>query len=161
VRAKGHISDQEFERLTELLEAKKEAVYENAHVVRAFVVHHPLSLRRHNPFIKALYPASVRRLLELADEFDVFAVLDGHTHRFHYASYNVPRGGGRQLHELRSATTFQGPARDRTQGFIAHQLLAEDGHLVWKAWQYKFDGSGFACAFIQPSDQPWWMRTVQ
>jgi hypothetical protein len=112
--------------------------------VRAFVVHHSVSYPW--DWRLSFEPASADRLLEVAAEFNVTALLSGHIHDFALKDVRVARFD-KNVTELRSASTFQGPARRKPKpGFLAHKIWLDDTKKVhWWTWRYFYSAEyGFA-----------------
>jgi 3',5'-cyclic AMP phosphodiesterase CpdA len=112
--------------------------------IRAVALHHSPSFS--SSVSHTLDDASRRRLLLLADRFDLVACFTGHIHRFGPVPSNDPDNPmstpkGRKFWDLRSASTIQGPP-DRTNprpGFYAHKIWADDQHKPhWHAWRYEW-----------------------
>ena len=90
-----------------------------------------------------LHDDSAKRLLDLADKYNITAILTGHIHTSRVWPYRV-RAHRPVIWEMRCATTLQGPAgRQTEQGFFVHQLVLEDDRIKWHLWQYLWRGDAF------------------
>jgi hypothetical protein len=145
--AKGAISSHELRALDVLLaESDQRILSQGAHRVRAIVTHHSLSYTGGVAGKEKLDDSSRDDLLEIAAKYRISSVLTGHGHDFHFqplvGTYN---GTQRVVHELRSATTLQGPALpfSRGQGFWAHRIRLVNSGMIWSSWRYAWDGSRF------------------
>jgi 3',5'-cyclic AMP phosphodiesterase CpdA len=141
--AQGRISTTQFSALESKLQA---AGPRAANTARAIVCHHSLvysgnTLRRGD-----MDPASRDRLLNLAAEFEVAAILTGHTHdpyafRFHGRD---SRGQYRPCHELRAAcgVGFKDSPSDEI-GFLAHRIGLVGGRLTWDSVRLSWSGTRY------------------
>jgi hypothetical protein len=157
LRARGKIDGEEFEALQHKLKTppKYRDIPTTAKFVRAITVHHPLSLNTATPLLDAqpLDTTSRDRLLQMSIQYNLFAILTGHTHRFYFEGFPAtPSSRTAKVWEMRCASTFQGPAKDAFQGFLVHQLKLESAdEIVWNIWLYRWDGT----RFVRPDDEPW------
>ena len=137
----------------------------NVHIVRAIVCHHSLnnkakagippaavgkspswSQRARERFMTwfigqnpdPLHPSSVAEILKIAHQYEVKALLTGHTHYFWLERH--PLQGNPGVWEARCATTLQGPAQTAVQGFYVHQISLEGvpPKPVWRSQQYSY-----------------------
>jgi hypothetical protein len=111
--------------------------------LRAIVCHHALTSTGHLG-AQPLDPQSVASLLQLAHQYDVAAILTGHTHTFEEQDY-VDAQTGHRTWELRSASTTQMDPQPDLQGFWVHLLENHAGRPTWRAYRYQLDAyrSGF------------------
>lgn len=158
LRARGKIADEEFDDLEHLLKRRKEPSHQT--VVRAITVHHPFSINARIPLLDAqpLNSKSRARLTSIASQYGISAVLNGHTHRFYFEGHTAgSHSHSAKFWEMRCASTFQGPAAAKNQGFLVHQLQLQDADkVVWRVWLYRWDGSRFVCS----KDEPWFVIHV-
>lgn len=112
--------------------------------VRAVVVHHSLAYTSGLFHAKKLDPTSRDELRRICAENECVAILTGHTHDFyhHPAPVTLPTGQ-RTVHELRCATTLQGPPKSGKQGFLFHRIELEQGHCQWVTWKYVWTSGGY------------------
>jgi hypothetical protein len=137
----------EVERLKGLLrDSDKAGLPKGAKArVRTIVVHHSLAYAGGLWGALKLDDASKRALLELAEEFRMAAYLTGHTHDFFFDPPfdTLPNGSGK-VHELRSASTLQGPHGrhgPEPPGFWAHKIWLDGGQARWTSWRYYWNGA--------------------
>jgi hypothetical protein len=110
--------------------------------LRAIICHHAFTS---TGLISAqpLDQHSKGELIRLAHQYDVAAILTGHTHDFEARDY-VDRTGHRTW-ELRSASTVQMDPQPEPQGFWVHVLECNAGQRRWLAYRYQLNAqkSGF------------------
>jgi 3',5'-cyclic AMP phosphodiesterase CpdA len=117
--------------------------------VRAFCVHHSPSYVP-SPMWPVLYllDDSKAALLSLAEDYRVVAFLTGHTHDFGPGA-PLSTAQSWKVWELRSASTFQGPATRRkpSPGFLVHKIWLDDHRRPhWHTWAYSWAFPRFAPA---------------
>ena len=139
---KGSIHEDHFKTLRDnLASSKASAESEETTVLRVLICHHSLvGPSWWKPC--RMEGTSQRELLSVATEFDVLAVLTGHTHSF----LDVPEDHGGCLHELRCASTLQGKNTKPEHGFYVHQVVwHSDGPNVatWYPHRYAWSDGGF------------------
>ena len=143
--AKGAISTTEFDELDALLTASV-----GSGLVKAIVCHHSLSYAGGVFDARPLDDFSRERLLAIAAQHRVSAILTGHTHDFDFTRRDVadPRSAAniRAVWELRSASTLQGPPKPARQGFLLHRIGESGASLRWSSWRYMWNGTHFARA---------------
>lgn len=152
-RARGRFSDSDLNALRVLIaESDKQVLNAKETRVRVIVTHHSPSylapLYSRPLHCTELDAASRENLLQLCRDFNISAVLTGHTHDFLFKSLSTDAEGPM---ELRSASTLQGPAR-RTPapGFLVHRIRKQTDVTTWAAWRYGFDGSRFIRKGMSP-----------
>ena len=82
-----------------------------------------------------LDPAAVNALLALAHQYNVRAVLTGHTHYFWEERYPAAPAVPFTW-ELRSGTALQGPPANAHQEFLVHEILLRD-NAPTPEWRYR------------------------
>ena len=87
----------------------------------------------------------VDTLVDISAQNGVSAILTGHTHDvFHHIFWRTIAGNYREVHEIRSPTTLQGPAAKTGAGFLLHQIsVDQQAGPRWATWHYAWDGSEF------------------
>jgi Calcineurin-like phosphoesterase len=150
--AKGAIGDNEFALLEDALRmSMSRSVPKNVTRVRALICHHAFTKKPQVGLLKArpLRQESIDRLVKLAAQYRVAAVLTGHTHALHFRKLTVtaqPHGDSVDrsciVYEIRCPTTLQGPAQALVNGFWAHNLfrMARDAPVVWRPRLYLLAG---------------------
>jgi hypothetical protein len=151
--AHGKISDVEFQLLEDyLLASRDEPAKKGVTRVRAIVCHHAFTRRPQDGLVKArpLEAVSRLRLLELAAQYRVAAVLTGHTHLPRFRKLDVPFPEDEvtkigAVYEIRCPTTLQGTpslAAGTTQrkGFWMHRLVRRNAGAVveWEPRLYLY-----------------------
>lgn len=147
-RAKGEFSNGELQILEQLLkDSDQRHTPHGVSRVRALVTHHSLTYTGRVPYIMALEDSSRDRLLEIAAQYKIGAILTGHTHGANFHKFTVrlphPSTATRDVWEMRAATTLQGPSRPNKQGFWCHLIRASTGGPFWTAWRFQWDGNAF------------------
>lgn len=146
VLSRGRISDDEFDALKAKLAV---SCSKSTPTVRAIVCHHSVSYSGGRLGKLELETLSRDRLLDLAGEYHVSAVLTGHTHDSHFETEQRRdlTGAFWTIRELRCASTVGWPesATDES-GFLFHQIIRDGGRWTWSVWRFGWDGSGFACS---------------
>lgn len=146
LRARGSFSKAELDGLRiELEKSKKRAVEEGTSRVRALVTHHSLSYAG-GPFgAMTLDYTSRDELLKIAAEYKIAVIMTGHTHDLdaHPHPVHDPNGIINEVWELRSATTFQGPAWPKHQGFWCHTIWLSANGPRWYGWRFQWAGTRF------------------
>lgn len=126
-------------------------------VAKAVVCHHSLAYaapRFSRASLELEAPSRVA-LLQAAAQHDFAAVLTGHTHDPLRHPFDVQVGlATRRVHELRSATTFQGPPVDGQQGFLLHRIhrSSRTAGYEWSTWRYVYANG----AFIREDESTRW-----
>lgn len=144
LRAKGKFSTAELTALEiELKASDAETHPSDVTRVRAFITHHSPSHPGGMGRLRTLEldPSSRQALLALAAEYRVGAILTGHTHDFfkHPFAVTTPKVSATVM-ELRSATTFHGPAKAGEQGFLCHLISMGNKGPVWRSWRFQWNG---------------------
>jgi 3',5'-cyclic AMP phosphodiesterase CpdA len=153
-RAKGEFSGHELQILEQLL--KESDLHRPPHGtsrVRALVTHHSLTYTGRFPGIISLEDSSRDRIVKLAAEYKIGAILTGHTHESNFHKFTVHVTNPpltRDVWELRAATTFQGPSGPNKQGFWCHLIRTDAGGPFWTAWRFQWDGNAFRCTSGTP-----------
>jgi hypothetical protein len=157
--------------LDQLLRVSVATQPQGVQVVRAIVCHHPMNnkakagapppalgklgawpqrarerfmtrLIGQNP--DPLLPSSMFEILKVARQYEVKALLTGHTHYFWEERH--PLQGNPAVWEMRCSTTLQGPAQTAVQGFYVHQISLEGvpPKPVWRWKRYSYAINKFA-----------------
>lgn len=148
--AQGRISDMQFAALEDLLKSSGRRALTTA---RAFICHHSLAYGG-NTFQRAeLDRPSKDRLLDLAAEYEVSAVMTGHTHdpAAQQFQHRDSKGRLRSCYELRTgcAVGFKAGATDEI-GFLAHRIRFAGGQLVWESVRLSWDGARYVPFPVTP-----------
>lgn len=155
LRAKGAFSTTELDALEENLK-RSDARTKDPEVlrVRALVTHHSLMYAGVGAAFGsvALEDASRDRLLEIATQYKIPVIMTGHTHDSNYHPHPVtdPDGILSEVWELRSATTFQGPAQPNKQGFWCHLVWLSDEGPRWYGWRFHWAANRFEIRRLRP-----------
>ncbi|HYS04016.1 MAG TPA: metallophosphoesterase [Candidatus Dormibacteraeota bacterium] len=154
LRAKGRVSSQEMQQLEALVdESDRKAPPAGCIRVRAMVIHHSLSyVGSKLTHATELDSQSRADLITFAWDHSIGAVLTGHTHDFDFQLFtrrdqSLPHA---EVHELRSASTFQGPAAQGKNGFLVHRVVVDGSVALWSTWRYIWNGS----RFVRKANQP-------
>jgi 3',5'-cyclic AMP phosphodiesterase CpdA len=139
--AKGNISANQFERLRNLL--KKTDATKSRRLVRAIVCHHSISYKSGIFSLKELDSESRDRLLRLCADYNISAILTGHTHDSGHFKLETMDGKGKlkQVYELRSANTVgfgsrPGINKQDSVGFLTHRISEYENKLHWETWRW-------------------------
>ncbi|WP_250532349.1 metallophosphoesterase [Caballeronia sp. ATUFL_F1_KS39] len=149
--ARGRISDEEFKQLEYHL-TQSVTKPSQTPTVRAIICHHSVS--HHGGLLGTLElePASRDRLLTMAADYCVSAILTGHAHISHYCV--VPAidstGSGWKVHELRCSATVGWPSGKEETGFLFHRITHDGDDWTWDVWRYGWNGSGYVSALPRP-----------
>jgi hypothetical protein len=138
--ASGAISDEQFAGLESHLKHSQREERTDAHHVRAVVCHHSLTRHSASSWTRALESSSAWRLLRLAGQYNVCALLTGHAHSAKSEPYQL---GPRSVWELRSPTTLQAEPQAGYQGFWMHRILLCNRRPEWHAILFTWDGAAF------------------
>jgi hypothetical protein len=145
----GIVAAADFNILHQLFQSSP-PVRSGAIRVRAILIHHSPSYRGSSLMPRVLAPlvldkTSVDTLVDLSTTNGVSAILTGHTHDvFHYTFWKTIAGNYREVHEIRSPTTLQGPAAKTGAGFLLHRIsVNQQAGPHWTTWHYAWDGSQF------------------
>lgn len=141
--ARGRIADWQFDALEGLLKA---AGPRESRTVRAFSCHHSLAYGGNTLKRAELDQSSKDRLLDLAAEYEVSAVMTGHTHdpvASHFQRGDS-KGRFRSCYELRAgcAVGFKDGATDEI-GFLAHRVGFIGGKLMWESQRLSWNGTRY------------------
>lgn len=144
-------------------------------LVKAIALHHSLEYTNTSAFSRfldetiswhpllELDPTSRNDLRQIAADNDCAVILTGHTHDPCCHAVSVTSAKGHRLvHELRCASTLQGPPAgpnapaQKRQGFLLHRIDLKDegaGALcTWSTWSYVLD---HAARFSRTEDPRW------
>ena len=154
-RAKGSFATTELDLLEENLKRSDSRAAEPGNVrVRALVTHHSLMYAGVGAAFGAvaLDYASRNKLLEIAAKYKIKVIMTGHTHdaAFHPHQVTDPNGIMNEAWEIRSATTFQGPARPNKQGFWCHVIWLSDEGPQWYGWRFHWAANRFEMRRLKP-----------
>jgi len=155
LRAKGSFSTTELDLLEENLKKSVNRSVEPGTIrVRALVTHHSLMYAGVGAAFGsvALEDASRDRLLEIAANYKIPVIMTGHTHDSNDHPHPVtdPDGILSEVWELRSATTFQGPAQHNKQGFWCHLIWLSDEGPRWYGWRFHWSVNRFEIRRLKP-----------
>ncbi len=147
-RAKGSFSTTELEDLKANLERSKNRKTEPGIIrVRALVTHHSLMYAGFGAVVGAVELDDVSRdaLLQIATKYKIGVIMTGHTHDSDFHPHPVvdPDGIMNEVWEIRSATTFQGPAQPNKQGFWCDVVWLSDVGPRWYGWRFNWAASRF------------------
>lgn len=146
LRAKGSISKAEIQGLVADLERSTKRKTERGSVrVRVLVTHHSLMYAGGPLGFKELDDTSRDALLEITTKYKIGVIMTGHTHDsgFHDYAVTEPDGTVHQVSEIRSATTFQGPAEANKQGFWCDVVWLSDDGPRWYGWRFHWADTKF------------------
>ncbi len=158
--AAGTISNDEFNDLETLLKkSDQKQPGQGVRRVRMIICHHSIGFgggQLARVFgARGLDASSKRRLFDIAAQYEITAVLTGHTHDPFYKAFDIPLDKPmREIHEIRCPTTLQGPAGKGGAGFLLHNLhLQKNGDLQWIATPYMWNkGNRFVKSPIDLAD---------
>lgn len=155
LRAKGSFSTAELDLLEQNLERSNAGGVEPGRLrVRALVTHHSLMYAGVGAAFGAvaLEDASRVRLLDIVARYQIRVVMTGHTHdsNFHPHAVTLPDGTITEVWEIRSATTFQGPAAPNKQGFWCDLIWLSDEGPRWCAWRFHWAANRFEIRRLKP-----------
>jgi 3',5'-cyclic AMP phosphodiesterase CpdA len=154
LRAEGELSQEELlgkfvggalvkPGLSQLLQAADaEAANDRKPRVKAVACHHAFGNKGGLLDAWPLSNQSIQDLLTLARQYDVRAVLTGHTHYF----LHWQQAGSPTVWELRCGSTTQKGKQPQPQGFWVHEIdnpVGSSRGLGWRAWKYQWDGTQF------------------
>src|ERR1700736_929766 len=141
----GDISQYEFNQLEQHLNHSR-ASQVTEHTVRALVMDLRLSSLggRVPTFVGALFPGCRRRIVQICAEYEISAVLTGHTHSLLSKRLTARKrdGNTHSFYELRSPRTLVAH-RNASNGFLAHEITDVADNLRWRAWWYVWKSGGF------------------
>lgn len=146
LRARGSFSASELQGLVKDLETSENRPVEPDVVrVRALVTHHSLMYAGGLFGAVELDDAARSALLTIATKYKIAVIMTGHTHDsgFHPHSVTDPTNIIDRVWEIRSATTFQGPAKPSHQGFWCGLVWLSDDGPRWYGWRFHWAGSRF------------------
>lgn len=151
--ARGGLADTDLDALERAL--KRRAPSTGAVRVKAIVVHHSPS---HRGLSLTLERRSRERLVRLAGDHGVCAILCGHAHTALRATLRSTSGS--QTYELRAPTTLQGPADKTIPGFLLHRITLDTiRQATWTTQLYTWGLNNLA--FDDPSPTtPWFSCPV-
>ena len=155
LRAKGAFSTKELELLEEnLKKSDSRSAAPGTYRVRALVTHHSLMYAGYGAVFGAVALDDVSRenLLQIAAKYNFAVIMTGHTHdaNCHPHPVTAPDGKISEVCEIRSATTFQGPARPNKQGFWCHLIWLSDDGPRWYAWRFHWAANRFEIKRLKP-----------
>lgn len=153
LRAKGSFSAQEIEGLKKNLEVSNSRTVEPGIVrVRALVTHHSLMYAGGLFGAVELEDASRDALLEISAKYKIGVIMTGHTHdsNFHPHSVVDQNGITKEIWEIRSATTFQGPAKPNKQGFWCGLVWLSNDGPRWYGWRFHWAANRFEIRSLKP-----------
>jgi len=146
VFAAGSVAERELQGLESLLRQPRQP--SGVTVLRTLMCHHAFTSTGRFDDAWPLDEVSRDKIIELARNYGISAVLTGHIHTFHEQAWRYLRPC---VTELRCATSLQAPARTGVQGFWAHCItLTGGGTSQWHAYKYQWAGVRFEVDAANP-----------